>query len=243
MAKTLASTILLAPNTNNSASFNGTAYIDFGNPDALNTSLTNKITIGCFINPTSGVNQVLFGKSHTTTQTTPFYKYLLYKITASQLATRIDTANFAGGAIQNGVWQHVALVYDGATMKGYLNGGLISSVAKTGSIQTSSQNVRAGARDTTVISEYYIGLMSNLTVWNVALTEAQILALATQLVVPTTGLILHTKMDEGSGSNFADSSGNGLTGTGTNMLWSTNTPFPPRTLAPIRDLAPTRDLA
>jgi uncharacterized protein (TIGR02145 family) len=70
-------------------------------------------------------------------------------------------------------WQHVAGVYDGATMKIYRNGVLLNTKAQTGSINTSSNRVEIG-RNYAYTSRYFTGKIDEVRIWNTALNQSTI---------------------------------------------------------------------
>lgn len=66
------------------------------------------------------------------------------------------------------------------------------------------------------------GGISDVRVWNVALSVNDIATMYATREVPTTGLIRRYKLNEGTGSSIADSSVNNDTGTVSNPYWSQN---------------------
>lgn len=68
---------------------------------------------------------------------------------------------------------HVAMVYDGVTLKFYRNGYLMSQVAATGNLFQNSWPTRIG-RYTGAFQETFLGYINEVRIWNVARTQAQI---------------------------------------------------------------------
>jgi hypothetical protein len=75
-------------------------------------------------------------------------------------------------ALTLNTWSHVAVTYDGATVKTYVNGVLVGSKAQTGSLVTSTQPLRFGGD--AVWPEWFQGSLDEIRVYNRALTVAEI---------------------------------------------------------------------
>ena len=92
--------------------------------------------------------------------------------------TRTGTGSDIGaggtGALALNTWSHLAATYDGATIRLYVNGGLISSQAAAGSIMTSSDPLRIGGN--ALWGEYFTGLIDEVRIYNRALNVAEIQA-------------------------------------------------------------------
>jgi hypothetical protein len=71
-------------------------------------------------------------------------------------------------------WHHLAATYDGATIKLYIDGVLSASQAQTGSITTNSNVLALGNQ--TGFTEFFGGSVDEVRIWNVARTQAQIMA-------------------------------------------------------------------
>jgi hypothetical protein len=70
------------------------------------------------------------------------------------------------------VWSHVAVTYDGASLKLYINGTLASQKSTTIQIQTSNGSLRIGGN--TVWGEYFKGIIDEVRLYNRALNTTEI---------------------------------------------------------------------
>ena len=103
-------------------------------------------------------------------------------------ATTTTGSRPAGGAITGGqyletfgtaplplnTWTHLAVTYDGATLRLYVNGVQASSGNRPGSIATSTNPLSMGGD--AIYGQYFAGLIDEVRVYNVARTPAQIQA-------------------------------------------------------------------
>ena len=69
-------------------------------------------------------------------------------------------------------WSHLASTYDGTTLRLYVNGTQVGSVATTGSIEVSSGVLRIGGN--TIWGEYFSGLIDEVRIYNRALSATEI---------------------------------------------------------------------
>ena len=69
---------------------------------------------------------------------------------------------------------HVAMVYDGATLKFYRNGFLMSQVAATGNLYQNNWQTQVGFYDPAVLNTNFIGYINEVRIWNIARTQAEI---------------------------------------------------------------------
>ena len=77
----------------------------------------------------------------------------------------------------------MALTYDGATLRLYVNGTQVATPAATGAIQTSANPLWIGGN--TPYGEYFQGLIDEVRVYNRALTQAEIQADMNTPIAPT----------------------------------------------------------
>jgi len=142
--------------------------------------------------------------------------------------------------MEPGFWYHIAVVYTTGNHKVYLNGELINdSSYPQGSLTIGSSFIRMGEINHCCIfdpssPQFYKGDMDEVRIWNVARTQQEIQnTMSTQLSGSESGLVYYTKMDEGTGQTFADSSGGGNNGTlghntsitSTDPAWITYEPY------------------
>ena len=93
-----------------------------------------------------------------------------------------DTLIANEGYLSENIWYHVAAVYDGTEMQLYLNGVLVGSMPKTGSVDsTDHQPFNIGANpigfDNT---RFWNGKIDDVRIYNRALSQSEIEALASQ---------------------------------------------------------------
>jgi hypothetical protein len=69
-------------------------------------------------------------------------------------------------------WTHVALTYDGTTVRLYVNGTQVATKAVTGAVQSSSSPLSIGGN--APYGEYFKGFIDEAQVYNRALTAAEV---------------------------------------------------------------------
>ncbi len=69
---------------------------------------------------------------------------------------------------------HVAMVYDGATLKFYRNGFLMSQVAVSGNMVQNDFATQIGLYEANLYNEQLVGYINEVRIWNVARSQAQI---------------------------------------------------------------------
>jgi len=79
---------------------------------------------------------------------------------------------FDGGTVQPNEFQHIAVTYDGAVRKHYVDGELVASKAETGPMTTSTSPMRFNSDAAFGFS--YANALDEVRIWNVARTQDQI---------------------------------------------------------------------
>jgi hypothetical protein len=115
-------------------------------------------------------------------------------------------------------WSDVALTYDGATLRLYVNGRQVSTRATTGTIQTPPNPLWIGGNRP--YGEHFRGLIDEVRVYDRALTENEIRRDMATPVARAPGLVAGYAFDAGSGTTAADSSGNSNTGEISGAVWA-----------------------
>ena len=157
--------------------FNGTTnYVSV--PDANSLDLTNAMTLEAWVYPTATLAnwQTVIAK-----ETTGNIVYSLYangQNPAANRPTAIIQTNVGRYYVQGtaivapNVWTHLATVYDGSTLKMYVNGTQVGSVAASGSINVSAMPLKLGSN--AAWGEWYKGRMDDVYIYNRALTSTEI---------------------------------------------------------------------
>jgi hypothetical protein len=102
-------------------------------------------------------------------------------------------------SVNTGNWYHVAGVYNGSTVKIYINGVEEGSVAASGAVTTNNYSVRIG-HNAEFANRHWNGAIFDARVYNRALSPTDVTAL-----YQLKSLIAHWKLNESSGSSAADS--------------------------------------
>ena len=88
------------------------------------------------------------------------------------LTSTAEPLAYGSAQLAASTWTHLAMTYDGTTLKMYVNGVLATSTTQAGTVTTSTNALQIGG-DTTY-GQYFKGLIDEVRVYNIALTQAQI---------------------------------------------------------------------
>jgi Concanavalin A-like lectin/glucanases superfamily/Domain of unknown function (DUF1929)/Bacterial Ig domain/Glyoxal oxidase N-terminus/Glucodextranase, domain B len=81
---------------------------------------------------------------------------------------------YGTAALAANTWTHLVETYDGTNLRLYVNGALVSSLARTGNIATSTNPLQIGGDS--LFGQFFQGMIDEVRVYNAALTAAQIQA-------------------------------------------------------------------
>ena len=156
----------------NALSFNGTnALVTVNNAASL--QLTSAMTLEAWVYPTT---------------VSSAWRDVIYKGNDNYYleGTSSNSSRPAAGAILGGVygevygtaaltantWAHLAVAYDGTTMRLYVNGVQVASHAQTGAIATSTNPLQIGGDS--LYGQYFAGRIDEARIYNRALSVAEI---------------------------------------------------------------------
>ena len=96
-------------------------------------------------------------------------------------------------------WQHLAMVFDGSTLKFYKNGALQSSIAAAGTISTTGLPLNMGRLPfSSSTTFYYSGRLDDVALWGSALSASDVVCLTSGDVDPNTaGLLAYYPFNTG----------------------------------------------
>jgi hypothetical protein len=171
----------------NALSFNGTdAWVTVPSNSVLN--LTDLMTLEAWVYPTAqgGLWRNVLIKERPGGEV-----YNLYSNTDAAVpavfAVRSAAPNAPVGsagvsAIPLNAWTHLAVTYDGAQLRLFVNGTPVGSQPMTGSMVTSTGALRIGGNS--VWGEYFQGEIDEVRIYNRALTQAEIQTDMTRPIAP-----------------------------------------------------------
>lgn len=225
-------------NGKNGASVNGaaTAAGKFGNggsfdgindyvsvPDDSSLDITGAATYSAWIKFTSNgtSNERIMSKGETGSS----YSLILYKLSEAKTigfgdnAGVITTTNSFG----DGIWHNVVAIHDGGNSNASLSiyvDGVKQAVTADGvfdGVNATDQPLSIGGNvDDGVAENFFAGSIDDVRVYNRALSDREI----RNLYNYAPGPVGWWKMEEGSGTEAYDSSGNGITGTLSGPAWA-----------------------
>ncbi|MDD5385800.1 MAG: Calx-beta domain-containing protein [Sulfuricurvum sp.] len=164
---------------------NSTDYVDLGHPDlGLGNALTVMGWINWQIPPSTGNSwsNILSYNSSTVSDSHPFVLQHSSNNSKYEFAvtTGTNTRKYVTSSIstQQNVWQHITGVYDGNTLKIYVNGSdaSASTVTQTGTIMIPPANAKLeiGQWALSSSSRNFNGYLDEIKIFNGALTSIQI---------------------------------------------------------------------
>jgi hypothetical protein len=109
--------------------FDGNDYLDCGQRRSAEPG-EQPLTLSAWIKPTVISGNAVVSKSYAAAHTSPYYAWVLYT-TGSALHCRIDTTAASKGSLSCGIWQHVAISYNGSLITYYIDGESVGTVGKT----------------------------------------------------------------------------------------------------------------
>ena len=191
--------------------------------DSPSLSLTgNNLTLETWIKPDMLSPWVLYILIHKEGQ----YSLALngpYITYADSVTWNYATIGYYGN-VSLGYWNHIAVTYDGSTIRFYLNGLNVGNKTRPGSLTDNSNPVCIGSYNCT-LGAFFNGSIDEVKIYNMTLNQSEIAKHAAWNSPATEAPIANYTFDTGSGTIAYDLSGNSHDGSlegGT--TWSTETP-------------------
>ncbi len=133
------------------------------------------------------------------------------------------------GGLVNNTWYHVAAVYDGSTMKLYLDGIEVGSISKSGALDTNSAIAAwIGGNPGGATERPWDGFIDDVRFWNVARSQTEIANNKDNQLTPgTSGIISYYQFNEGAGQLVVDEAGNNNTFLGSSNVIDNSDPSRP----------------
>lgn len=192
-----------AQGDHNSLSFDGVNdYVAVPHNPAL--ALTNTATIETWVKPVYSTNirvicarTAYWGNPHG-------YWFMMWGQTMRLMWGNGNTDYidvFASSQIPADTWSHVAVTYEGTTVKWYINGTLnrTSTVASVTLAARTDSLLFGRANNSTSDSYWFNGSLDRLRIWNYARTQEQIQACKDSVVAPgTSGLVAQYTFNQGT---------------------------------------------
>lgn len=166
--------------TNSAYSFNGTS----GNISVPSTSLfdTSTLSVGAWLYPTaSTASATAIGRFTSGSGPDGWTVGNGSTVGNFQFFLRVAGSNYTVASTTNytlNAWHYVIGTYDGTTARLFVDGAQVATTAATGSIISSTQNLRFGARTTS--NNYWPGNLDDIRLYNRAITANEVAALYKQ---------------------------------------------------------------
>jgi hypothetical protein len=152
----------------------GSCYAYNASASKLNVGSNAKFTVEMWIKPVPGQSQkYLMNKNYSASQLAIIYNYS--GSPGVEIVAQVDLRTGSFMAITEGVWSHIAYVYDGNILRGYVNGVKQIELTKGLSMSLTLTNIVYGAANTSG-SNVFQGAMNEIRFWTEARAEVDILA-------------------------------------------------------------------
>ena len=193
-------------------SFNGNHLATLVGPTALDLTADSRLTLEAWIRRTSNTPywQVVLTKGSSGEEyglSVSGDRTLQFELGENWAGRGLETSN---GVVPFNTWVHVAGVWDGSTMRVYVNGVYQGVTPYSSPVTATDDPFVVGAANLDDIYEEWYGQIDEIRLWNVARTEQEIhSASATALIGDEPGLVAYWNFDEGAGQIASDVTSNG----------------------------------
>ncbi len=195
--------------------FDGTDdLLDCGNGSSLQIA-GNKITLEALINVTEFKSQPFAGSVIVKDQGSNSTGYMIRCGGNGIINFNIGNGswheiNSPANSIQLNQWQHVAVTYDGTSMKIYIDGNLVAQNNISFTIGNANNSNLFVGESPAFPGRVFNGKIDEVRIWNVARTQSEIQSTMTVVLSPEyysspdSGLVGYWRLDEGAGQSAED---------------------------------------
>ena len=147
-------------------------------------------------------------------QNTASNTHLEFKVSTTG-GTRFDTSQTE---LEEGVWYHLGLIYDGSNVSIYINGVLDSQKSRTSNISALPSDAKMYMGNWAAYPRRFDGSIDEVSIWNIALTTTQLSNIksnpesVTGANYDATGLIGYWNFDDGTAADLTASANDGTIG-------------------------------
>ncbi len=208
----------------NVGGFDGqSSYVDTGGGASLNIA-GNQISISVWVNP----NTIIGGSTNPVIDKWNVWgmrvqdSFPSYIYTTGCASAGVCSVNF--GTIPTNTWTYLVLTYNGNTIISYKNGVAFNSLITSGTVHTSGNDAKIG-HDSSGGNQYFSGQLADVQIYNIALTANQIASMYTKGIGGSPIISTNNVGWWPLNGDANDYSGNGNTGTPTNVLYNGAAPY------------------
>lgn len=205
--------------TDTAISLSGSQFLSSAQEAPFDIATGTTFTLEAWVRPSvTNAAQILLGKNNQ-------YSLLIHSngsfgmnfyTTSVPAGCGGDSGIFGANSVRANEWQHVAVVRNGSTVTGYLNGqavGTLAGCSATDSIKTGSNLFVVGGYSTT--DQPFTGQIDQVRVWSSARTASELQSgMSTFIPTPQTNLIGAYGFNENSGTKIFNNA--------TSSIWETD---------------------
>lgn len=203
--------------------FNGTPIISSVEIPITPELLTNQLTFEAIIQ-TTDLNRAIAARAPLLTNTNPD---ILVRVFSGRISVFVVFTNFnfinlhSNQLVADGDLHHIAVTYDQSELRIYIDGMLDNSVPENRTMLTDGQKIYIGRNYEGVGVAGFTGRISNVRIYNRALSASEVLQNFNDISPVTDGLSGQWLMNEGYGDVINDTSGNNNHGARlSDAIWS-----------------------
>jgi hypothetical protein len=151
--------------------FTGTGMVSIAS--SIGLELNGPLTIEAWVRPDANTGQLtVVAKEHAGEMAYALYANRVRGPTGLIRVSCAEIAAVGPAPLTIGQWTHLAMTYDGAFVRLYNNGAEIRRVAISGPLDVSGGTLRIGG--STLLGQYFKGLIDEVRIYNRALSAAEI---------------------------------------------------------------------